>query len=178
MPRRRAALATHLPLKIWGRGWKRPGYERSVVAPCVRNEALGDLYRNSVCTLNDHWSDMARFNYVNNRVFDALACGLPVLSDPHDGLAGLDFGEGIRIREPGQSLDDAVDALLADYESLRAGARRDSGAWLRLELGLGPEGPRLEMSERRVDDAGHLGDGARLELALPRGEVAGRDAAT
>jgi 3',5'-cyclic AMP phosphodiesterase CpdA len=58
------------------------------------------------------------------------------------------------------------------------GGRRDSGAWLRLELGLGPEGSRLQMTERRVDDAGHLGDGTRLELALPRGEVAGRDAAT
>ena len=58
------------------------------------------------------------------------------------------------------------------------GGRRDSGAWLRLELRLGADGPHLAMTERRVDDSGHLGDGTRLDLALPRAEVAGRGATT
>lgn len=119
------AVAANLPLRIWGRGWGRHGYDRCVVAPYIDNAKLGDLYRASFCTLNDHWSDMARLDYVNNRIFDALACGLPVLSDPHEGLEKLGFG-GIRYREPGQPIDDMVDLFLVDYEQTQEAAYRDS----------------------------------------------------
>jgi spore maturation protein CgeB len=119
------AIAADLPLKIWGRGWNRHNYDRCVVRPFIHNAELGELYRGSLCTLNDHWSDMARFDYVNNRVFDALACGLPVLSDSHPGLEALDFG-GVQFRREGQSIDEAVDMLLAHYDRLQDAAYCDA----------------------------------------------------
>jgi spore maturation protein CgeB len=120
------AMADGLPLKIWGRGWERYGYQPHVVRRFIPNADLGALYRQSFCTLNDHWADMSRLQYVNNRVFDALACGLPVLSDAHEGLAELGFG-GIRTRAPDEPFRQALDRLLVDYDQLAAAAAVDSG---------------------------------------------------
>jgi hypothetical protein len=51
-----------------------------VVSDYFPNEELGELYSRSRATLNDHWADMRAYGFVNNRIFDALACGLPVIS--------------------------------------------------------------------------------------------------
>lgn len=119
------AIADGLALKLWGRGWERYAYERYVVRRFIPNAELGDLYRRSFCTLNDHWSDMTEHEYVNNRVFDALACGLPVLSDANKGLAELGFG-GVRIRAADETFRSAFDRLLADYDQLLEAAAVDS----------------------------------------------------
>lgn len=119
------AIADGVPLKLWGRGWERYGYEPYVARRFIPNAELGTLYRQSFCTLNDHWSDMARLQYVNNRVFDALSCGLPVLSDAHAGLAQLGFG-GVRMLAPGEPFRQALDQLLVDYDQLAAAAIVDS----------------------------------------------------
>lgn len=115
------AIASGLPLRIWGRGWTRVGYNKCVVDPYIHNEALGQLYRNSFCCLNDHWSDMSEYNYVNNRIFDALACGVPLISDPHGGIEKLGLG-GIKIIEPDEPFDDAIDDFIVNYEQYQDSA--------------------------------------------------------
>jgi len=119
------AIADGLALQLWGRGWERYGYEPYVAERFIPNAELGRLYRRSFCGLNDHWSDMVSNQYVNNRVFDALACGLPVLSDANDGLAELGFG-GVIIRKPGRRFREVFDELMAGYDQLLEAAARDS----------------------------------------------------
>jgi spore maturation protein CgeB len=83
------ALEHGLDLKVWGRQWGPFIDERHVVADYVDNEELGTLYSRSRVTLNDHWDDMKKFGFINNRIFDAIACGLPVISDYHQALHDL-----------------------------------------------------------------------------------------
>ena len=39
----------------------------------IENSQIPDLYRSAKATLNDHWKDMLDYQFVNNRIFDALA---------------------------------------------------------------------------------------------------------
>lgn len=119
------AIKCQLPLKIWGRVWTRPVHQPFVVKDCLPNQELGDLYRNSYCTLNDHWADMVSFNYVNNRLFDALACGLPLLTEPNAGMASLRLG-GIKLIYPEDSFNDAIDELVVNYDHYQEAAYIDA----------------------------------------------------
>lgn len=109
------ALDYGLPLKIWGRGWHAwPEAERQVVGDYVPNEELGALYSRSRGTLNDHWTDMKEFGFVNNRILDALACGLPVISDWHQELESI-FPDQVLFYRDKDGFTDCLEALLLDY---------------------------------------------------------------
>ncbi|WP_159086898.1 glycosyltransferase family protein [Loktanella sp. Alg231-35] len=76
------ALQAGAELDVWG-----PGWEDTDAAPFVRgrnldNSALGQYYAKAEVVLNDHTRVMRRQGLVSNRIFDALACGTPVISDP------------------------------------------------------------------------------------------------
>ncbi len=114
-----------LPLRVWGLGWKNENAELSVVGPYMPNNSLGDLYGNSMCILNDHHKDMTKFGYVNNRVFDALACGAPVITEPHPGLDHLGF-KGIKIIADSDDFNSEIDEFLINYERYQAGALLDA----------------------------------------------------
>jgi len=120
------AVTAHLPLKIWGRGWNGPRYEKHVFARYCANELLGDLYRRSYCSLNDHWADMRSFQYINNRIFDALACGLPLLTEAHAGLDEIELG-GIRQVREDEPFDEVIDEFIFNYDDYRAGAFTAAG---------------------------------------------------
>ena len=83
------AVEEGYPLKVWGRGWGQWIPSHHVVADYIPNESLGELYSRARVTLNDHWPDMRDAGFINNRVMDALACGLPVISDRHPALEDL-----------------------------------------------------------------------------------------
>jgi hypothetical protein len=119
------AMSAQLPLKIWGRVWTRPAHQPYIVDDYLSNAQLGELYRASYCTLNDHWPDMSGYHYVNNRVFDALACALPVLSDPNPGIEKLNLG-GIMTFDPEDSFDDFIDQFIVNYEAHQEAAYNDS----------------------------------------------------
>jgi GT2 family glycosyltransferase/spore maturation protein CgeB len=74
---------------IWGDGWKGTTLEERLVGTNIENKALGSLYAASSFVLSDHWSDMARQGIVSNRIFDALAAGGVVITDPVAGLEKL-----------------------------------------------------------------------------------------
>ena len=93
------ALEAHLPLRIWGRGWNALAELPAVVAESWPNELLGNLYRDSYAVLCDHAPEMSALGFVNNRIYDALACATPVLSENHAGFAPLAF-EGICFIDP------------------------------------------------------------------------------
>ncbi|TPW30641.1 glycosyltransferase family protein [Pararhizobium mangrovi] len=66
---------------IIGRHWNKLGYGNLVQQDFIENSKIPELYMRSRLSLNDHWGDMRHFGIINNRIFDCLACGTPVLSD-------------------------------------------------------------------------------------------------
>jgi spore maturation protein CgeB len=103
------------PLKIWGTGWEPwPEAQQCVIGKHVENERLGQLYGSARATLNDHWPDMAEYGFINNRIFDALACGLPIISDYLPELDEM-FGGGILYYRQGASLAPTYAKLEKDY---------------------------------------------------------------
>lgn len=80
-------LAQHSGLAVYGSAWQGLIDPALVVAPSVPNEELGRLYGAAGVVLNDHWPDMRAAGFVSNRLFDAVACGARVISDP---IAGAD----------------------------------------------------------------------------------------
>jgi Glycosyl transferases group 1 len=108
------ALDYGLPLRIWGRGWDKWSTGEEVVADYFPNEDLGTLYSRSRATLNDHWDDMKDYGFINNRTFDALACGLPVISDWHDELYSM-IPSGILYYQDRAEFEKCVDRLLLEY---------------------------------------------------------------
>lgn len=106
------------PLKIWGTGWEPwPEAGACVVGRHVENERLGQLYGSSRGTLNDHWPDMAQYGFINNRIFDALACGLPIISDYLPEL-DLMFGSALLYYRQGESLSPTFKRFRKKYSKL------------------------------------------------------------
>jgi hypothetical protein len=77
-PALRLALESKSNLAVWGRygGVKFPGHMGDTIA----FRKLGGLYRHAGVILNDHTSDQVEFGALNNRIFDGLASGRPVLT--------------------------------------------------------------------------------------------------
>jgi hypothetical protein len=78
-----AFAAAGLPLDLIGHGWDALGLEAQ--AGSIANQLLPQRYRRALAVLNDHHQAMADYGYLNNRVFDALACAVPVITDVAPG---------------------------------------------------------------------------------------------
>lgn len=118
------ALEYGIPLRIWGRGWEQFGVHRDQIqGDYLPNEELGELYARSYATLNDHWPDMKEYGFVNNRIFDALACGLPVVSDWHEELESL-VPSGMLFYRNAAEFEFCLERVLLDYPSLSAGVEK------------------------------------------------------
>lgn len=107
-----------LPLKVWGRGWDKWIDEEYVVDEYIDNKELGRLYSRSKAILNDHYEDMRTYGFINNRIFDALSCGLPIISDFHEELFKL-FPEEILYYSNKEELNDAIKQLLFSYPNIK-----------------------------------------------------------
>jgi len=102
-----------LPIKIWGRGWEKHAAAPNLVAEFLPNAELGDLYRRSKIVLCDHMPSMRTNGYVSNRIFDALACGVAVISDRIAGLPE-EFAPFVRLCGTVDELTAAVADILAE----------------------------------------------------------------
>lgn len=85
---------TGLRPDLFGDGWRPFGMQDLVVGSYVDNHHLPELYRSYKLGLNDHWGDMRHFGLINNRIFDCLASGLPVVSDWFPELESV-LGDGV-----------------------------------------------------------------------------------
>lgn len=70
-------------------------------------------------TLNDHWKDMLDYQFVNNRIFDALACGLPVISDCCDELREI-FPDAVLYYSNKEEFENCVKMIETDYDAIKA----------------------------------------------------------
>lgn len=111
------ALDAGLPLTLYGRDWAALLPPGQVVRPPVPNSEVGALYASASVVLNDHHEDMAREGFVSNRVFDALACGARVVSDPVAGLDQL-FGNAVATFEDEKGLAELCRAPYPAFGSL------------------------------------------------------------
>lgn len=108
------AAAAVTDVAIIGTGWEHTSQADRLVATSVPNAEVGAYYAAAGVVLNDHWSDMRRAGFVSNRLFDAVACGARVLSDPVDGLAELFDGCVLTC----DSADDVRAALTAERDAV------------------------------------------------------------
>jgi O-antigen biosynthesis protein len=118
------ALAAGLRPAIYGGGWRGLVDPGLVVADHIDNDALPVVYSSAGVVLNDHWGTMRAWGFVSNRLFDVLACGTPVISDPVDGMDELFDGAVLEYHSPDE-LRALVDEVLADPEAARQ--RTDRG---------------------------------------------------
>lgn len=111
------AIGAGAPVELIGRHWHALGLEHLVQAQYIDNEQLPDFYRRTRLTLNDHWSDMAHFGYINNRIFDCLACGTPVLTDEFPELRQI-CGDGLLYASDVASFRRALQDYVLGYPEL------------------------------------------------------------
>lgn len=105
------ALTAGLRPAIYGSGWERFVDPQLVVAERVPNRELPAVYSSVGVLLNDHWDTMKAWGFVSNRLFDALACGTPVVSDDLPEVPAL-FDESVATyRTPADLAARVADAL-------------------------------------------------------------------
>lgn len=153
----RDAVEAGLPIDVYGREWDRFLGPGRVVAEHLPNAELGAAYARAGIVLNDHWDDMRREGFLSNRLFDAVASGARVVTDPVAGLddeyAGL-FGAGVRAyRDPAELARLAgllerpaeLDAVFGD-----AAARLEAAERIRSEHSFASRAARLVEVAREV----------------------------
>jgi hypothetical protein len=117
------AISVGLRPAIYGSGWREFVDPHLVVADHVDNAEVPVVYSSAGVVLNDHWRTMASWGFVSNRLYDVLACGAPVISDPVDGISDLFAGAVLEYHSPTE-LRELVEAVLANPEAARERAAR------------------------------------------------------
>ena len=84
----------------------------------IANSDLGRYYASARVVLNDHHPSMLAGGFVNNRIFDVLACGVPVISDKIAGLP-REIAEFVYLAETADELAACLDAALGEDETRR-----------------------------------------------------------
>ena len=104
------ALGAGYDVDLYGSGWAdHSEYGQWFKSDLISNEDLGLHYAGARAVLNDHWRDMRLTGYISNRVFDVLACGVPLVSDTIKGLP-TDIAPFVYTWSDTDSFRSAVDA--------------------------------------------------------------------
>jgi glycosyltransferase involved in cell wall biosynthesis len=117
------AVAAGLRPAIYGSGWAPFVDPALVVREYVPNDELPKVYASVGVLLNDHWQAMREWGFVSNRLFDALACATPVISDDLPELEEIFEGAVLSYHDVNE-LRDLVESALADPAVARARAAR------------------------------------------------------
>lgn len=79
-------------IAIYGTRWSKLVDNKYIYGENIPNTELCKQYASYGMVLNDHWESMREFGYVSNRVFDVLASGGTLVSDPVPSISRL-FGD-------------------------------------------------------------------------------------
>ena len=82
----RDAVEAGADLAVYGDGWERFIDPSHIRAEFLDNDRASAAYASARIVLNDHWHDMAAEGFLSNRLFDAVASGARVVTDPIEGL--------------------------------------------------------------------------------------------
>lgn len=112
-PSVRGAMNHGHAVDVYGADWHEYVPPAWIKADGVANTEVGALYASAGVVLNDHWDDMREQGFLSNRLFDAVACGARVVSDPVEGIDDIFRGSVQTFRSDGE-----LDRLLsADWET-------------------------------------------------------------
>jgi GT2 family glycosyltransferase len=117
-----AAIAAGLDPVIYGTRWESLIDPRHIKGTVIPNAAVADLYRSAGVVLNDHWPDMVETGILSNRVFDALACGAPVVSDRMPDVPD-DFADFVDQFGPDRPIQQAIAGALHESPGRQAARR-------------------------------------------------------
>lgn len=81
---------------VIGGDWEKFLPAAEIAAKSLPNAELPAAYRAAGIVLNDHWGDMVTHGFLNNRLFDAVACGARVVSDEVPGMEEV-FGDAVAV---------------------------------------------------------------------------------
>ncbi|HLY15073.1 MAG TPA: glycosyltransferase [Candidatus Limnocylindrales bacterium] len=125
-----ALAGTEHDLAVYGGNWRPelldPRYLRGDWIP---NEEVHRAYRSAAIVLNDHWPDMRDEGFISNRIYDVLASGGFVLTDPVAGLEP-EFDGAVATWADPAGLRAAIDRYLADPALRRSLSERGRAAVL------------------------------------------------
>lgn len=109
-----------IPLKVWGADWEKfmPDSTKYVVAENMPNDMLPELYRNAKVTVCDHYEDMIENGFINTRILEAFACGLPVLSDDSGVLKEM-FGDAILCYRDEAEFVEQAEKMTREYATVK-----------------------------------------------------------
>lgn len=100
---------------IWGYGW-----EDSVYAGWHRGALplrdIGRLYKSATIVLALTENRQKSLLMINNRIFEALACGAVVVSDPHSGIQEHEIGQYIHFVKTEEEASAFIDQVLNDAD--------------------------------------------------------------
>lgn len=82
-------LPTTHDLSVYGADWNGIIDKKYIKGEHISNKELNQAYSSCTILLNDHWEDMREKGFISNRIFDGIACGARILSDPVEGLDEL-----------------------------------------------------------------------------------------
>lgn len=114
------AINNNIPLKIWGRDWEKiePDLSQYVVQDHILNDDLPELYRNAKITIDDHFEDMSQNGFINTRILESLACGLPVIADYSEVMPEM-FGDAILYYTDEKSFVEQTRYALENYGEVK-----------------------------------------------------------
>lgn len=107
----RYAIEGGFDVHVYGTKWEQFISSKYIRAQSLNSDEVASLYRRAKVVLNDHWADQLKYGLVNNRVFDALACGAMVLSDDNQGIKEI-FGREVPIFTNATDFSKGVHELL------------------------------------------------------------------
>lgn len=145
------ALSAGLRPAVFGSGWEDLIDPSMIVSGYVPNERLAEVYSSVGVLLNDHWATMRDWGFVSNRIFDALACGTPVVSDYLPEIEKL-FGECVATYRTPEELRTRVQEVLEDP----AAARLRAEAGRRIVLAAHTFDIRARFLIERLEAYGYL----------------------
>jgi hypothetical protein len=107
---------------IYGQDWRFVAPELTV-AERAEPDLVRRIYSSSKVVLNDHWDDMRRQGFVNNRVYDVLACEGFLLTDHVPGMED-EFGDAVETYADRAELTSKLKHYLSDERERKARASR------------------------------------------------------
>lgn len=120
----KAALESGAQVGLWGGRWEDVAPPQLFRGGFLDFNDAASHYRAASIVLNDHMESMREWGFINNRTFDVVAAGVPVISDEVEGLEL--FGDAVRAV---RNAEEVVDALqnrdwIPDQASLLAVSER------------------------------------------------------
>ena len=112
------AMQSGFHVDLWGRNWERAGVGDIVHALNIDPRELLEVYGASEIVLNDHRPEMLSYGIPSNRIFDALAVGVPVITDSVAWIPD-EFRDFVEFAQDKASFVAAVERIRSEDESRR-----------------------------------------------------------